>query len=64
MHTIEILADFFNLVVEWHTAELPNLIPHQIFRLYGNYNLSLQSFRGGGGKGEIPPPPPPPRGGS
>ena len=25
----------FNLAVEKHTAKLPNLIPRQIFRLYG-----------------------------
>ena len=31
-----ILADF-NLAVSTQTAKPPNLIPHQIFRLYGMY---------------------------
>ena len=34
MHTVEILADF-NLPVLPKTAKPPNLIPHQIFWLYG-----------------------------
>ena len=34
------LADFY-LVAERHTAKPPNLIPHQIFRLYGKFLLYL-----------------------
>ena len=34
MHTEKNLVGF-NLAVETHTAKPQNLIPHQIFRLYG-----------------------------
>ena len=36
IHAEKILADF-NLAVQRHTAKPPNLIPRQIFRLYGSY---------------------------
>ena len=37
----EILADF-NLAVIISTAKLPNLIPRQIFQLYGSTNLATR----------------------
>ena len=38
-----ILVDF-NLAVLTHTAKPPNLIPHQIFQLYGTCTLLLCHF--------------------
>ena len=40
MHTEKMLADF-NLVVYRYNAKTPNLIPHQIFQLYGNQGYLL-----------------------